>query len=163
MNNNSEAVTVNKKQAYHNCEMTFCFYYESAKSDFKVTKKQKYKIYTTAKELELLNEALNIFQAEGFKDAYLLYTQEVDGSQKYPEFVMKYTDSVNIAKALQSAANDEDSLTQLSEYCLEIAPTYEDDFRINKQIDSVTIDTQTREVKGYSDLKEYLLKQAINN
>lgn len=53
-------ITVNKKKEYHNCEMTFSCYYAHDRSDFKVEKDKTYKIYTTIKEVELLNEALNV-------------------------------------------------------------------------------------------------------
>ncbi len=156
MNDDSGCITVNKKQAYHNCEMTFCFYYSNEKSDFKVEKDQKYKIHTTIKEIEQLNEALNIYQADGFKEAYLRYVSEVDGSQRYPEFVIDYIDAVEAGRKLQALANDEDTLVQLSEYCIETAPTYADDFGINKQIEAISIDADTRTVNGYEDLREYI-------
>ena len=110
MSDNSGVIRVNEKQAYHNCEMTFCFYYESRNNDFKVDKEQKYKIHTTIKEVELLNEALHIYQADGFKDAFLKYSEAVDGSYKYPEFVIDYIDAIEAGRALQALANDEDSL-----------------------------------------------------
>lgn len=156
MNDDVSLITVNTKKEYHNCEMTFCFYYNNDESDFKVNKDQKYKIYTTVKEVTLLNEALNVYQEEGFKDTYLLYSAETDGSQKYPAFVGDYIDAVQLGKALQALANDEDSLVQLSEYCIEIPPTYADDFGINKQIESIRIDSEKRDVSGYEDLKDYL-------
>lgn len=151
-------ITVNKKQDYHNCEMVFSLYYNHAKSDFKVEKDQKYKIHTTIKEVEVLNEALNVYQAEGFKDTYLLFAAEIDGSAKYPDFVPRLNTAQAFGKQLQALSNDEDSLVQLSEYCIEIIPTYNDDFGINKQIESITIDGITREINGYDDLREYISK-----
>ncbi|HQS66834.1 MAG TPA: hypothetical protein PLM93_06590 [Sulfuricurvum sp.] len=151
-------ITVNKKQDYHNCEMVFSLYYNHAKSDFKVEKDQKYKIHTTIKEVEVLNEALNVYQAEGFKDAYLLFAAEVDGSAKYPDFVPRLNTAQALGKQLQALSNDEDSLVQLSEYCIEIIPTYNDDFEINKHIESITINGITREINGYDDLREYISK-----
>jgi len=151
-------ITVNEKKEYHNCEMVFSLYYDHAKSDFKVEKDQKYKIYSTIKEVEVLNEALNVYQAEGFKDAYLLFVAEVDGSAKYPDFVPRLNTAKELAKQLNDLSNDEDSLVQLSEYCIEIIPTYDDDFGINKQIESITINGATRDIMGYEDLKNYISK-----
>ena len=156
MSDDLALITVNEKKAYHDCEMMFCFYYNNDKSDFKVDKEQKYKIYTTVKEVALLNEALHVYQEKGFKDTYLLYSAERDGSQKYPEFVGDYIDGIQLGKALQALANDEDSLIQLSEYCIETPLTYADDFGINKQIESICIDNETRDVNGYEDLKAYI-------
>lgn len=156
MNDNLELITVNEKKAYHNCAMTFSFYYNNDKSDFKVDEDQQYKIHTTLKEVEALNEALNVYQKDSFKKMFLLYTAVVDGSQQYPEFVIDYIDALQLGKALQSLANDEDSLVQLSEYCLETPPTYADDFGINKKIESLTFDGKTREVHGYEDLQDYI-------
>lgn len=147
---------VNEKKDYHSCEMVFSLYYDHAKSDFKVDKEQKYKIYTTIKEVEVLNEALNVYQSEGFKDAYLLFAAEVDGSAKYPDFVPRVDQAHALAKQLNDLSNDEDSLVQLSEYCIEVIPTYADDFGINKQIESITIDGVTRVINGYDDLREYI-------
>lgn len=155
--NNTELIIVNEKKEYHDCEMLFCFYYDNANSDFKVERDQKYKIFTTLKEVEILNEALRIYQANGFKQTYLKYTSEVDGSKKYSEFENSYNKALGIAKELQSLANDEDSLVQLSEYCLEVAPTYVDDFGINKQIEAIIVDSKQKEISGYEDLKEYLM------
>lgn len=138
--------------------MTFSCYYIHDKSDFKVSKDQKYKINTTVKEVELLNEALNVYQEDGFKDAYLLFAAEMDGSVKYPDFVSRFKKSQELAKALNELSNDEDSLVQLSEYCIEVAPTYVDDFGINKQIESITVEGKTRELNGYKDLKAYILE-----
>lgn len=151
-------ITVNEKKEYHNCEMVFSLYYNHEKSDFKVEKDQKYKIHTTIQEVEVLNEALNVYQAEGFKDAYLLFASEVDGGAKYPDFVPRLKTAQALGKQLQALSNDEDSLVQLSEYCIEIIPTYNDDFGINKQIESITIDGVTREMQGYDDLKAYISK-----
>ena len=156
MNETVEIISINEKKEYHNCEMLFSFFNDNAKSNFQVDQEQKYSIHTTIKEVEVLNEALNVFQNKGFKDNFLNYTSVVDGSQQYPEFVVDYIAAVDLAKELQSLANDEDSLVQLSEYCMETPPTYEDDFRINKQIVSITIDSQTRDINGYEDLKKYL-------
>lgn len=158
MSENLGLITVNEKKEYHNCEMVFSLYYNHEKSDFKVEKDQKYKIHTTIQEVEVLNEALNIYQAEGFKDAYLLFATEVDGSAKYPDFVPRLNTAQAFGKQLQALANDEDSLVQLSEYCIEIIPTYNDDFGINKQIESITINGKIREINGYEDLKEYISK-----
>lgn len=157
MSDTAGLITVNKKQDYHNCEMVFSLYYNHAKSDFKVEKDQKYKIHTTIQEVEVLNEALNVYQAEGFKDTYLLFAAEVDGSAKYPDFVPRLNAAQALGKQLQALSNDEDSLVQLSEYCIEIIPTYNDDFGINKHIESITIDGITRETNGYEDLKAYIL------
>lgn len=156
MNDNLGLIPVNEKQEYHDCEMTFCFYYDHEKSDFKVQKDQKYKIYTTIKEVELLNEALNIYQEDGFKDTYLLFEREADGASKYPEFASRLSRAKEIARALAGLAKDECNLVQLSEHCLEVAPTYVDDFGINKQIESITINGTKREIKGYEDLKDFI-------
>lgn len=158
MSDNLGLITVNERKEYHNCEMTFSFYNNHDKSDFKVDKDQKYKIYTTINEVEVLNEALKVYQEDGFKDAYLQFAIEVDGSAKYPDFVPRFNQAQTLAKQLNDLSNDEDSLVQLSEYCIEIIPTYEDDFRINKQIESITIDGKTQVVNGYEDLKDYLSK-----
>lgn len=158
MSENLGLITVNEQKEYHNCEMVFSLYYNHAKSDFKVEKDQKYKIHTTIQEVEVLNEALNVYQAEGFKDTYLLFSAEVDGSAKYPDFVPRLKTAQALGKQLQALANDEDSLVQLSEYCIEIIPTYKDDFGINKSIESITIDGVTRDINGYEDLKEYISK-----
>lgn len=158
MSDTAGPITVNEKKDYHNCEMIFSLYYNHAKSDFKVEKDQKYKIHTTIKEVEVLNEALNVYQAEGFKDTYLLFAAEVDGSVKYPDFVPRLNTAKALAKQLNDLSNDEDSLVQLSEYCIEIIPTYEDDFGINKQIESITIEGVTRDINSYDDLKEYISK-----
>ncbi len=155
MSDNLNYICVNEKQAYHNCELVFSFYYDN-KRDFKVDEEQKYKIHTTIKEVELLNEALNVYQEDDFKKTYLLFTAEIDGSLNYPDFVPRYNKAKELAKQLQALSNDEDSLVQLSEYCLEVAPTYEDDFGINKKIDSITIDTTQRAINGYEDLKAYI-------
>lgn len=156
MSENLELITVNEKKDYHNCEMTFSCYYKHAKSDFKVDKDQKYKIHTTLKEVEVLNEALNIYQAEGFKDQFLLFSVEVDATEKYPDFVSGFEKSQALAKELNGLANDEDSLVQLTEYCVEVAPTYADDFGINKQIESISFNGEVRAINGYTDLKEYV-------
>lgn len=158
MSENVGLITVNTKKEYHNCEMVFSLYYDHAKSDFKVEKDQKYKIHTTIQEVEVLNEALNVYQAEGFKDTFLLFAAEVDGGAKYPDFVARLNTAQALGKQLQALAKDEDSLVQLSEYCIEIIPTYNDDFGINKQIESITINGKTREINGYEDLKEYISK-----
>lgn len=158
MSENLGLITVNTKKEYHNCEMVFSLYYNHAKSDFKVEKDQKYKIHTTIQEVEVLNEALNVYQAEGFKDTFLLFAAEVDGGAKYPDFVPRLNTAQALGKQLQALAKDEDSLVQLSEYCIEIIPTYNDDFGINKQIESITINGKTREINGYEDLKEYISK-----
>lgn len=155
MSNTAGLITVNEKKDYHNCEMVFSLYYNHPKSAFKVEKDQKYKIHTTIQEVEVLNEALNVYQAEGFKDAYLLFAAEVDGSSKYPDFVPRLNKAKALAKQLNDLSNDEDSLVQLSEYCIEIIPTYDDDFGINKQIESITVNGETRDLKGYEDLKDY--------
>ena len=155
MNENLGLITVNERKEYHNCEMTFCFYYENDNNGFKVDKEQKYKINTTIKEVELLNEALNVYQENGFKDSYILYSAEVDGTAKYPDFLPRFNKAKELAKKLNDLSNDEDSLVQLSEYCIETAPTYVDDFGINKQIESIVVDDKIREVKGYEDLKDY--------
>ena len=156
MSDSSGLITVNEKKKYHNCEMTFCYYYDHDSSDFKVEKDQKYRIHTTVKEVEVLNEALNVYQADGFKDTYLLFAADVDGSKTYPDFVPRFNRSQELAEQLGKLSNDEDSLTQLSEYCMEEAPSYVDDFGINKQIESITIDGKIREVNGYEDLKAYI-------
>ena len=156
-------ITVNERQAYHNCEMIFSMYYESDTSDFKVDKDQKYKIFTTIKEVEVLNEALELYQKQGFKDNYLRYINSKDGSNEYPGFVIDYIDSVELGKLLQALANDEDSLVQLSEYCTETAPTYEDDFRINKKIEAIIIDGKQRVIDGNEDLQEYIAEVRENS
>ena len=156
MNDNLGLITVNKKKEYHNCEMIFSFHYSHDKSDFKVNKDQKYKIYTTIKEVELLNEALNVYQKDGFKDTYLLFSSEIDACVKYPDFVPYFNKSKELAQQLSELSNDEDSLDQLNEYCLEIAPTYVDDFGINKQIESIILNTKIRDISSYEDLKAYI-------
>jgi hypothetical protein len=158
LSDNLGPIPVNEKKEYHDCEMIFCFYYDHKNSTFKVEKDQKYKIHTTIREVELLNEALNVYQEDGFKDSYLLFEAEVDGSKKYPEFVPRFNKARELARELSLLSNDEDSLVQLSEYCLEVAPTFVDDFGINKQIESITVNGTTRAVNGYQDLKEYLLE-----
>jgi len=149
-------ITVNQKQDYHNCEMIFSFFYHSESSGFVVEKDQKYKIYTTLKEVEILNEALHIYQEDGFKEAYLLFAAEKDGSAKYPDFVPRVTRAHELSKVLQDLSHDEDSLVQLSEYCIETPPTYKDDFGINKQIEAIIVNGQAKEVSGYQDLKTYI-------
>ena len=156
MSESIHIISVNTKKEYHNCEMIFSFLNDDIKSDFEVDQDQEYKIHATIKEVEILNEALNVFQKPGFKDNFLIYTAVTDGSQQYPEFVIDYITAVEFGKELQALANDEDSLVQLSEYCMETPPTYEDDFRINKKIVSVTIDGQTELVNGYDDVEEYI-------
>ncbi len=154
MSDNLNYICVNEKQAYHNCELVFSFYYDN-KRDFKVDEEQKYKIHTTIKEVELLNEALNVYQEDDFKKTYLLFTAEIDGSLNYPDFVPRFNQAQELAKELNDLSNDEDSLVQLSEYCTEVAPTYADDFGINKQIESITVEGDTRVSKGYEDLKDH--------
>jgi len=155
VNDNTVLITVNEKQEYHNCEMIF-YFYNNDENGFRVTKDQKYKIHTTIKEVEALNEALNVYQADGFKEKYLLYNSVMDGSDQYPEFAIDYIDSVQVCRTLQSLANDEDSLVQLSEYCLDVAPTYKDDFMINKRIESVIVGSHKKEIEDYDDLEEYM-------
>lgn len=135
--------------------MVFSFY-STHQNTFEVNQEQKYKIYTTTKEVQVLNEALNIYQSDGFKNSYLLFEEEIDGSKKYPDFLPYFKKSQEIAKVLQGLAQDEDSLVQLNEYCLEIAPTYLDDFMLNKKIESIIIDREEKEIKGYEDLKAIL-------
>jgi hypothetical protein len=149
-------LTVNEKKAYHNCEMIFSFFYKNEANGFEVDKDQKYKIYTTLREVEVLNEALNLYQKPGFKDNYLRYVNTVDGSNSFPEFVIDYIDSVELTKSLQALAHDEDSLVQLSEYCFETPPTFEDDFRINKKIETIIIGAEEKDVTDFDDLEEYL-------
>lgn len=156
MSDTLELITVNTKKEYHNCEMTFCLFYNHPKSIFKVDKDQKYKIHTTLKEIAVFNEALTIFQEDGFKDAYLLFSEEIDGSKKYPDFVERFKKSQKVARELNKLSNDEDSLEQLQEYCEEQAPTYADDFGINKQIESIRFNNKTTTFDGYEDLKQYL-------
>lgn len=157
MSDTLELITVNTKKEYHNCEMTFSLFYKHPQSTFKVEKVQKYKIHTTLKEIAALNEALQVFQEDGFKDAYLLFSAEIDGSKKFPDFVERFEKSQQVAKELTKLSNDEDSLDQLQEYCEEQAPTYADDFGINKQIESITVNNQVTTVNGYTDLKNYLM------
>lgn len=156
MSDTTDVLTVNTKKDYHNCEMIFSMYYENPDNGFKVDEEQQYRIFTTIKEVDALNEALNLFQSKGFKDNFLLYTSVVDGSAYYPEFVIDYIDAIELGKELQILANDEDSLVQLSEYCLETPPTYEDDFKINKKIESITIDGDTKTISDYDDLEAYI-------
>lgn len=156
MSNNTNYIYVNDKKAYHNCEITFSFYLSNDKSDFAVDKEQMYSIYTTAKELELFNEALHIYQEDGFKDTYLLFIADMNSSTQYDDFVPRFNRAIDLAKQLQEISNDEDSLIQLSEHCLETPTTYADDFYINKQIQSLNIDGVSREINGYDDLKTYL-------
>lgn len=156
MNDTIDPITVNEKKEYHDCEMIFSLEHHNHINGFKVDKDQKYKIHTSIKEVEILHEALKVYQAEGFKDAYLLYMAHVDGDAIYPDFTPQLQKAHLLTKQLQSLAKDEDSLVQLSEYCLEIIPTYEDDFRINKHIESIIIEGKTRVVNEYGDLKDYL-------
>jgi len=149
-------ISVNTKKEYHNCEMIFNFLNDDIKSDFEVDQEQQYKIHTTIKEVEKLSEALSVFQKPGFKENFLIYTSVQDGSNEYPNFVMDYITAVELGKELQALANDEDSLVQLSEYCMETPPTYEDDFRINKRIISITIDGQTHDVKDFDDVEDFI-------
>lgn len=154
MSNNLAYVVVNDVKEYHDCEMVFSFYFEG--SGFDVDASQRYKINTTVQEVKILNEALTLFQKKGFKDQYRQYTSVVDGSQKYPEFVIDYINSVELTKMLQSLANDEDSLVQLNEYRFEVPPTYEDDFRTNKKIESVTYEGKIHLVDDSEELDEFL-------
>ncbi len=154
-------ITVNEKKPHHDCEMVFSFDYENKENGFEVDSEQKYRIHTTLKELALLNIALHLYQAEGFKDKYWLYTNTVDPSNVYPMFVPDYIEAIGIGKQLQALAVDEDSLVQLSEYCLETPPTYEDDFRINKVIHSVTVKGVTTEISDYEDIKDFLESHGI--
>ncbi|MDA7816739.1 hypothetical protein N9A28_00955 [Sulfurimonas sp.] len=158
MSENIGLITVNAKKEYHDCEITFCLYYESDASDFKLDKDQKYKIHTTIEEVEILNEALHVYQADGFKKMFLLYSDEIEPSKKYPEFVTSFEAVTKLGQSLQKLAKDEDSLVQLQEYCLDTPPTYVDDFGINKDIESITINGKTKELNGYQDLKDYLSK-----
>jgi len=122
-----DLVIVNMKKDYHNCEMIFsCSHSE-----------EKYQIYTTLKEVEVLKEALEIYQAEGFKEQFLLYSDAINPEEEYPEFVASFKKVHALGKSLQALAKDDYSLTQLQDYCLEQAPTYVEDFMINKQILSV--------------------------
>ena len=156
MSDNLGLITVNEKKEYHNCEMTFSFYYNNDNSDFKVDENQKYKIHTTTQEVKLLNEALNIYQEDGFKETYLLFFAQADGASKYPDFVPRLKKAQELAQELNKLSNDEDSLVQLSEYCMEQAPTYADDFGINKEIKSIIIDGVSKDINGFEDLKDYL-------
>ena len=156
MNDNIDLITVNEKREYHDCEMVFSLEYHNRNNGFKVQKDQKYKIHTSVKEVKILNEALQVYQAEGFKDTYLLYMAHVDGHALYPDFTPYMEKAHSLTKQLQDLSKDEDSLVQLSEYCLEIIPTYGDDFRINKHIESIIIGGRTRIVSGYEDLKDCL-------
>jgi len=155
-------VSVNEKQKYHNCEMIFSFYYHNKENGFKVDEEQKYKIHTTIKEIEVLNEALELYQEDRFKENYLLYTSEVDGSNVYPLFAGDYIESVSLSRSLQALANDEDALVQLSTYCLETPPTYEDDFKINKKIESIILDGQKHAFEDFDEIQAYMaeLKEA---
>jgi len=161
MNEMMQIIIVNSKKDYHNCEMIFSFYYKSDTSDFNVQNNQKYNIHTTIKEIEALNEALNVFQSNSFKEQYLLYSEQIDGSIKYPEFKSTYEKSKELALILTKLSNDEDRLDQLTNYCMQIAPTYDDDFKINKKIESIIIDKTIQTVNGYDDLKEYIAKLKI--
>lgn len=151
-----EAYVVNNKNEYHDCEMVFSFYFENSESDFQVDPEQLYKINTTLKEVAIFNEALQLFQSQGFKEKYLLYTSVQDGSQKYPNFVIDYIDSVELTKQLQSLSNDEDSLVQLNEYCLETPPTYVDDFYINKRIHSIKYKDNLLVVDDFDDIESFV-------
>ncbi|NOR55991.1 MAG: hypothetical protein GQ531_07255 [Sulfurovum sp.] len=157
MSNQITSIIVNEKRDYHNCEMTFSCSIERNSNNFEIDQDQPYIIYTTLKEVEVLNEALAIYQAEGFKEKLWRYTNEVDASTKYPEFVKDSETAKAIGKKLNDLCQDSDSLVQLQEYCMEQAPTYADDFNINKSIDAITIDNDCKEINGYEDLKSYLL------
>lgn len=61
-------------------------------------------------------------------------------------YILRFKRSQELAKELNGLSNDEDSLVQLSEYCIKVAPTYEDDFAVNKQIEC------------HEDLKDYILE-----
>ena len=156
MSETIELITVNTEKEYHDCAMTFCLFYQHDESDFIVSNKQKYKIHTTIAEVKLLNEALHVYQEDNFKNSFLLYSNEIDGAKKYPDFVARFNRSQELAKQLTILANDEDSLVQLSEYCTQQAPTYNDDFGINKKIESITIKGKTKNLDGYEDIKNYL-------
>jgi hypothetical protein len=157
LSNNLEPINVNAKQAYHNCEMTFSFYLNNNNSNFIVDTNQQYTINTTLKEVEILNEALHLYQSDGFKKQYLLFSNELDGKTKYPQFIENFDRSQALANELSTLAKDEDSLVQLSSYCLDTAPTFVDDFYLNKQIQSITIDNTTTQCNGYEELKQLLL------
>ena len=121
-------VTVNEKKTYHNCALRFSMFSSDSSSDFKVDDSIYYCIHTTLKEVELLNEALNIYQNDNFKSDYLEYFEAHDAKEKFPAFHEKFENSQKIAKALKALANDEDALTQLQSYVLDIVPTYRDDY-----------------------------------
>ncbi|HIC43111.1 MAG TPA: hypothetical protein EYO73_02090 [Sulfurimonas sp.] len=163
MSENIGLLPVNEKKDYHDCEMTFCMYYENTQGDYKVDKAQKYHIHTTLKEVDVLNEALNLYQEEGFKDTFLSYSAEVDGDSTFPEFTSKIEKAHVLGRALMDLANDEDSLVQLQEYCIDQAPRYVDDFGINKQIESITINNETKNIEGYEDLKTYISELKVKN
>jgi hypothetical protein len=103
---------------------------------------EKYKIYTTVKEVEVLQEALDVYQAEGFKEQFLVYSNALSPEEEYPEFVSAFKKVHSLGKSLQALAQDAYSLTQLQDYCLEQASTYVEDFMINKQILSVVLLTK---------------------
>ena len=148
-------ITVNTPQEYHNCSLLFSFEYTNPDNGFSVDSEQLYKIHTTLKEVEALNEALAVYQKPGFKENFLLYTSVQDGSNKYPNFVFDYMDAVESGKRVQYYANDEDSLVQLSSYCMETAPTYEDDFKINKHLHVLEIDDKRYELGDYEECEEF--------
>lgn len=136
MNETLGQIPVNTKQTHHDCEMIFS-YSTSGQSDFSIDSEQRYKIYTTLEEIEVLKEALEMYQAEGFKEQFLLYSNALSPKEEYPEFVASFKKVHALGKSLQSLAKDDYSLTQLQDYCLEQATTYVEDFMINKQIHSI--------------------------
>ena len=153
---NSQLIYVNQKREYHNCSMIFSYYQTHTPSHFQVDCTLRYHIFTTLTELKLLNEALHIYQAHGFKEAYLKYNSEIHAKDENSEFAKKLQEAQQIAKELQSLAQDEDSLVQLQEYILETPPTYVDDFYINKKIEAIIIDEATHTISDYKAIKKLL-------
>jgi hypothetical protein len=148
--------TVNTPQPYHNCELIFSYHYENPANGFKVDDQQLYHIHTTMKEVYILNEVLEIFQAPGYKEQFIDYNNVTDGSNVYPAFVIDYIDGVQMGKQLRALAKDDDGLVQINDFCLETPPTYEDDFKINKTLHELKIGDETYHIDDYEDFKEYL-------
>ncbi len=158
MNDSIPTFHINDRKPYHDCELYFCFDYVNKQTGFQVDNTQTYLMHTTIKEVELLNEALNIYQAKGFKDKVLDFQSGSGGDESLDVFQKQYEHVLKLSRSLKELCQDEDSLIQLSEYCLETPPTYEDDFKINKHIRSVTVEGEKIKVRDCDDLKVYITR-----
>jgi len=155
-------IPVNTMQAYHNCEMVFSFFYENSENGFRVTvDDQKYLIYTTLKEVELFNETLYLFQTPGFKEDFFNYVNTMNPETVLSGFTPYYEHAQRLSKSLYRAANDENALTKLNDHCLQIPPTYKDDFMLNKQIDSLRVGITKKEFNGYEEVRSFLQEQKV--